>query len=109
MNEFQLDLNPFPEKERLKLTDAERQVLFTNAQGGDEDALNKLVAAYAPRVESIVLQLQPENIPTKYTFTELYDAGIAALKRVILTTEEKKFDEFVGWCVRQSIITAFKK
>jgi hypothetical protein len=101
----QLNLNPFPDSSAAELTEKELANLFMHLKSGNDNALEKFASAHGKYVEQIILGLQERKISQKKTFTELYEIGIAVLKKDALkATDLKNFEGFFAWSVRQAIL-----
>lgn len=103
MSAFKMDLNPFNKKEETNYSDETLKKLHQQSQDGNAEARSLLLASGTKLVEFIILELQPLNIPEKYTFTALYQIGMTELAKIIDNESFDQYKRFGVWCIRQRI------
>jgi hypothetical protein len=103
MTEFKMDMNPFDSSVKDNFTEAQIQELFQQSQEGNGEAKKQILAWGSKLVEDIILQLQPFNVPEKFTFTALCEIGMAELTKRMEHETYDQYRRFSAWCIRQAL------
>ena len=103
MSAFKMEMNPFSGKEETNYSEEALKELYQQLKAGNAKARSLIMAPGSKFVEAIILELQHFNIPEKYTFTALYQIGMAELAKIIDNDSFDQYRRFVVWCIRQRI------
>lgn len=93
--------NPVAKDEILRCRKSIFKFIQDELKNGNEIPFQKMAKFYFPLIEKIILMHQNKIYTTR--FSELFDAGVDALKKAVIHCNEDKFNRFLTWFVQQSI------